>query len=116
MQDLIQDLREKLVVYEKALKSFSDTFQKDPFHTLEWAADAFQRTADRKLCKEALAALEKGVSVEHIRSTCLNATMNGARFPKNSTSPTMNFASQCWTTANADMVVYLDSMKKFWEE
>lgn len=82
---------------------------------MEWAEDEFHRAAERKLCKEIIAALEKGVSIEHIRSTCMNSTMKGARHPKSSTSTPMNLMDRCWTTANADMVAYLDSMKKFWE-
>lgn len=85
------------------LNRFAKKFQEDAFHALEWSGDDFKHAARLRLAKILGAHLDKGNDVIDVLDWLETEALNGTRFPKHSTSPAANYASQMWLSALAEL-------------
>lgn len=109
-ESAIRFLKSAIESAEAQIAKFQVRFNEDPAYALSWGGEVFQASANRKVFKMVLSALEDGAEVETVMSIVMDRIMSKARFPESSTSPTSNLMSQCEMIAYAET---LSSMKRY---
>jgi len=85
----VQNLEERIVLRQRQIAAWTETFVAQPAYALKWSSDVFDQAADLDVCQLMLVQLVSS-GPEGLVEEAQKRALQGARYPSRSTSVTAN--------------------------